>query len=84
MCYRVARSIAGLAAFSDGKVDAVVLTGGLAFSQRVVKEITRRVGFLAPLVTYPGRTSWRRLPWGRARCSSVKQSPFPTRAEEKE
>jgi butyrate kinase len=64
MCYQVARSIAGLAAFSEGKVDAVILTGGLAFSERVVKEITRRVGFLGPVICYPGENELEALALG--------------------
>ena len=55
LCYQIAKSIAALAAFTSGRVDAVVLTGGLAYSQRVVKDISRRVSFLAPVLVFAGR-----------------------------
>lgn len=64
LCYQVSKSIAGLAAFSAGKLDAVVLTGGLAFSRRVVDEITRRVSFLAPVLAYPGENELEALALG--------------------
>jgi butyrate kinase len=60
----VAKSIAGLAAFTKGAVDAVVLTGGLACSQRVVREITDRVAFLAPVLSFPGENELEALAMG--------------------
>ncbi len=64
MCYQVAKSISGLASFTAGKVDAVVLTGGLAFSRRVVKEITDRVSFLAPVLVFAGENELEALALG--------------------
>ncbi len=64
LCYQVAKTIAGLAAFTNGRVDAVVLTGGLAFSGRVVKEIGERVSFLAPVLVYPGEDELEALALG--------------------
>ena len=64
LCYQVARSITGLAAYTGGKVDAVVLTGGLAFSRGVVQQITRRVGFLGPVLVYAGENELEALAMG--------------------
>jgi butyrate kinase len=64
MCYQVAKSIAGLAAFTGGGLDGIVLTGGLAFSKRVVGEITRRVSFLAPVLLHPGENELEALAAG--------------------
>ncbi len=64
LCYQVSKHIAGLAAYASGKLDAIVLTGGLAFSRRVVEEITRRVSFLAPVLTYPGENELEALAMG--------------------
>jgi butyrate kinase len=64
LCYQVAKSIAGLAAFTAGRLDAVVLTGGLAFSRRVVREISRRVAFLAPVLVFPGENELEALASG--------------------
>jgi butyrate kinase len=64
LCYQVAKSIAGLAAFTSGRLDAVVLTGGLAFSLRVVKEISERVSFLGPVLVFPGENELEALALG--------------------
>ena len=64
LCYQVAKAIAGLAAFTNGAVDAVVLTGGLAFSRRVVREITERVSFLGPVLLFAGENELEALAMG--------------------
>ena len=50
-----AKWIAAEGAVLCGKVDAIILTGGIAFSKYVVSGITDRVAFLAPVVVYPGQ-----------------------------
>ena len=37
-----------------GKVDVIILTGGIAHEKGVTDAIARRVGFIAPVVVYPG------------------------------
>ncbi|MGA2975738.1 MAG: butyrate kinase [Spirochaetia bacterium] len=64
LCYQVSKSIAGLAAFTEGRLDAIALTGGLAFSARVVHEITRRISFLGPVLTFPGENELEALAMG--------------------
>ena len=64
MCYASAKAIAALAAGVSGRVDAVVLTGGLARSQRVVGEIRDRVAFLAPVLVHPGENELEALALG--------------------
>ena len=64
MCYASAKAIVGLAAAVAGRVDAVVLTGGLAKSERVVGEIRDRVSFLAPVLVYPGENELEALALG--------------------
>jgi len=61
LCYQIAKQICALAAVVKGRVDAVVLTGGLAFNQRVVEDIRERVSFLAPVLLYPGENELEAL-----------------------
>ena len=61
MCYQVAKAISALAAVVGGRVDGVVLTGGLAWDQRIVQEIGERVGFLGPLLVFPGENEMEAL-----------------------
>lgn len=53
-CISFAKYIAALSAVVCGKVDAIILTGGVAHSSMVVEDITSRVEFIAPVVVYHG------------------------------
>jgi butyrate kinase len=64
LCYQISKSICGLTAFTAGRLDAVVLTGGLANSKRVVEEITRRVSHLGPVLLFPGENELEALALG--------------------
>ena len=52
--YQVGKAIGALAAAAHGKVDAVILTGGIAYGKEVVHGITEMCAFIAPVVAYPG------------------------------
>lgn len=54
MIYQVAKGIGAMGPVFCGKVDAILLTGGIAYSEYVVKRIRERVEYLAPVVVYPG------------------------------
>ena len=49
-----AKYIASLAATACGKVDAIILTGGVCYSDLIAGQISERVSFIAPIVVYPG------------------------------
>lgn len=53
-CISVAKYIAAVATVVCGKVDAIVLTGGIAYGKPIVQDIKERVEFIAPVVIYPG------------------------------
>ena len=54
MCYSIAKNIGAMAAALDGEVNAVILTGGLAHSEVITDNISRRIRFVAPVEIYPG------------------------------
>jgi butyrate kinase len=54
MAYNVAKEIGAMATVLEGKVDAILLTGGIAYCSYIVDDITRRVSFIAPVKVYPG------------------------------
>ena len=54
MIYHVAKNIAAEGAVLFGKIDAILLTGGLAHSEYVIKHLRERIEFLAPVYCYPG------------------------------
>ncbi|MDP4144978.1 MAG: butyrate kinase [Bacillota bacterium] len=64
MGYQVAKDIGAAAAVLDGKVDAIILTGGMAYGKPMVEVISKKVGFIAPIVVYPGEDEMLALAQG--------------------
>ena len=54
MIYQIAKTIGGAAVVLYGKVDAILLTGGMAHSEYITSRLRERVEFLAPVHIYPG------------------------------
>ncbi|MDR1004786.1 MAG: butyrate kinase [Prevotellaceae bacterium] len=54
MIYQVAKSIAALSVALCGKIDAILLTGGIAHSHYVIPRLKEHIAFLAPVYVYPG------------------------------
>ena len=54
MVYQIAKEIGAMAAALRGKADALLLTGGMARSERLVSELRGFVGWIAPIVLFPG------------------------------
>lgn len=54
MAYQVSKEIGAGATVLNGEVDAILLTGGIAYDKDFVKWIKERVGFIAPVMVYPG------------------------------
>ena len=54
MAYHIAKNITAQAAVLCGKVDAIILTGGMARWEYLVERIMERVSWLAPTHVYPG------------------------------
>jgi butyrate kinase len=54
MAYQTAKEIGAMIAVLEGRVDAIILTGGLAYSVRFTGAIKQRVDSLAPVHVYPG------------------------------
>ena len=53
-CLSIAKYIASLATDVCGKVDVIILTGGIAWNQALMEKIIRRVSFIAPVEVFPG------------------------------
>lgn len=61
MLYHTAKQIAAEAAVLCGQIDAILITGGMAHSDYIVSELRRRIGFLAPVYTFPGENEMEAL-----------------------
>lgn len=67
MIYQIACEIGSRAIALKGKVDAIVLTGGLAYSSYVVDRLREWVGFLAEILVYAGEDEMKSLALGALR-----------------
>lgn len=54
MIYQIAKSVGASATVLYGKIDAILLTGGMAHSDYLIPRLQERVSFLAPVYVYPG------------------------------
>lgn len=67
MAYQVSKEIGAMSAVLEGRVDAILLTGGLAYSNRFTGSIKQRVGLIAPVKVYPGEDEMSALVNGALR-----------------
>ncbi|MBN2595292.1 butyrate kinase [Labilibaculum sp.] len=61
MSYQVGKSIGEMATVLKGKVDGILLTGGIAHNPDLVNYIKEMVSFIAPVVVYPGEDEMKAL-----------------------
>lgn len=61
MCYQIAKEIGSMATVLKGKVEAIILTGGVAHSEILINRIKDRTGWIAPIVVYPGEEEMKAL-----------------------
>lgn len=61
MIYNIAKAIGAASTVLCGKIDAILLTGGIAYSDYVVSRLTKRIAFLAPIHVYPGEDEMEAL-----------------------
>lgn len=64
MLYQTVKEGGAMAAALNGKVDAVLLTGGMAHSKRVVQIIREGLSWIAPFHVYPGEDELQALAEG--------------------
>jgi len=67
MIYQIAKEIGAMATVLCGRVDAILLTGGMAHSERLVSELSERVQWIAPITVYPGEDELQALAEGALR-----------------
>ena len=54
MIYQICKQIGAMSAVLEGKVEGILLTGGLVRYSDIVEGIRRRCGWIAPISVYPG------------------------------
>lgn len=70
MIYQVARYISAAAVPVCGKVDYIILTGGIAYSEYLTAKLKEYISFIAPVVVIPGENELQALAEGAFRVLS--------------
>jgi butyrate kinase len=67
MVYQIAKDIGAMATVLNGRLDAILLTGGMAHSQKLVDRLRPAIQWIAPVVVYPGEDELQALAEGALR-----------------
>lgn len=63
LLYQVSKEIAMHGATLEGKVTAIILTGGLCNDPDIIKKIKKRINYLGPVFVVPGEREMEALAW---------------------
>ena len=64
MAYGAAKQIGQMGPVLKGKIDAIILTGGLANNKRLINLLTERISYMAPIEIIPGELEMEGLAKG--------------------
>ncbi len=67
MAYQIAKDIGAMATVLNGRLDAILLTGGMAHSQKLTEQLRPAIEWIAPVVVYPGEDELQALAEGALR-----------------
>ncbi|MDZ7370131.1 MAG: butyrate kinase [candidate division KSB1 bacterium] len=84
MAYQTAKQIGEMAAVLKGKVDAIVITGGISNDKLIVTWIKEYVSFIAPVMVFPGEEEMQALAEGALRVLNGEEQALHYRESAKE
>lgn len=64
MAYQISKEIGALSTIVNGKIDAILITGGIAHSEMITKWIQEKVNFISKIYIYPGEDELQALAEG--------------------
>ena len=67
MIYQIEKCIGSMAAVLHGKVDGILLGGGMVYNEDLVRQITESCSFIAPVYAYPGEFEMEAMAAGAIR-----------------
>lgn len=76
MIYQICKLIGQMSCVLEGKVDGILLGGGMVYNQDLVAQITRRCGWIAPVSAYPGEFELEAMAAGACRVLSGQEEPL--------
>lgn len=74
MVMQTAKDIGSLATVVDGKIEKIILTGGMAYSTRLIGMLKKKVEFIAPVEVMPGSFEMEALAKGIFRVLEGKET----------
>ncbi|MEH7236999.1 butyrate kinase [Bacillus sp. JJ1562] len=79
MAYQIAKEIGSASAVLSGRVDAIILTGGLAYGNEFISEISNHVNWIADVIIQPGENELQALAEGALRVlrGDEKEKEYP-------
>jgi butyrate kinase len=75
MIYQIAKEIGAVAAAMKGRFDAIVLTGGMAHSRKLIEILKGYISFLGEVVVVPGEFEMEALAAGAQRVLNNEETP---------
>ena len=73
--YQIAKGIGAMAAVLKGRVDAILLGGGIVHNKELVEKLKEDCGFIAPVYAYPGEFEMEAMASGAARVLDGLEAP---------
>ncbi len=73
--FQLAKDVGSMAAVLKGKIDRIIVTGGIAHDKAVVKELEEYCGWIAPFTVYPGEDELLALAQGGLRVMRGEEEP---------
>lgn len=79
--FQIAKEIGAMSTVLDGKLDGIILTGGLSHSDYIVEKLKKKIEFLSPVYLVPGEEELQSLAEGAYRVLQGKEEPKTYREE---
>ncbi|MDP3398994.1 MAG: butyrate kinase [Bacteroidales bacterium] len=74
--YNVAKEIGAMAAALSGEIDAILITGGIAYNTKLMDKLVHQVSFIAPVKIFPGEDEMTALAMNGLAVLSGKEIPL--------
>lgn len=73
MIYQIAKEIGAMSTVLAGVIDGIIITGGMANSEWLQRELSKRISFIAPVIFKPGEKEMEALAEGALRVLGGKE-----------
>jgi butyrate kinase len=83
MVYQIAKDIGAMATVLLGRVDAILLTGGMARSEKLIGDLRVAIEWIGPVVVYPGEDELQALAEGALRVLRGEEEPCEPAASDR-